>query len=114
MSNHWKKLVIGGTLISAGFVSMFEMLIMDQTVFKELDETDAAFVGYLAIYNKQYSKIEEYKQRKAIFQQSLEIIQNQNLLEQNYVLGLNPMSDWTDDEYDSMLGLIPSGKMPEQ
>jgi hypothetical protein len=52
MSNHWKKLVIGGTLISAGFVSMFEMLIMDQTVFKELDETDAAFVGYLAIYNK--------------------------------------------------------------
>jgi hypothetical protein len=52
MSSQWKKLVIGGTLISAGFVSMFEMLIMDQTVFKELDETDAAFVGYLAIYNK--------------------------------------------------------------
>ena len=48
----WKKVVIGGALLTAGFFIMFEMLIMDQTVLKNLDERDAAFVSYLTLYNK--------------------------------------------------------------
>lgn len=60
----WKKVVIGGALLTAGFFTMFEMLIMDETNLKGLDETDAAFVAYLTLYNKQYLSIDDYKFRK--------------------------------------------------
>lgn len=32
---------------------------------------------------------------------------------QTFVVGLNHMSDWTDEEYNNMLGLIPDGQLPE-
>ena len=63
----WKKAVIGGALIGAGFYQMFDMLMMDKGVFNALDDTDAAFVAYLTLFNKPYNTLEEYRLRKAFF-----------------------------------------------
>jgi hypothetical protein len=48
----WKRIVIGGTLLGAGFFTMFDYLIMDLNVRSKLDQNDAAFVSYLAVFNK--------------------------------------------------------------
>ena len=36
----WKKVVIGGALVTAGFYQMFDMLILDKKVMQSLDEKD--------------------------------------------------------------------------
>lgn len=63
----WKRVVIGGTLLGAGFFTMFDYLIMDLDVRSSLDQSDTGFVSYLAIFNKQYYTLEEYKKRKTLF-----------------------------------------------
>ena len=63
----WKRIVIGGGLLAAGSFEMFNMLIMNKEAFSTLDETDAAYVAYLTMYEKSYTRIEEYRARKANF-----------------------------------------------
>jgi hypothetical protein len=110
----FRKIALGGALIGAGAFTMFEYLIMDKTVFSELDDSDAAFIGYITMFSKNYLTLEEYKKRKAIFDMNVKLITNQSLLEQDYIMGLNPMSDWTMEEYFSTLGLIPDGQYPQE
>ena len=94
--------------------AMFDMLVLDETVLKGLDEKDAAFVAYLTLYNKQYLTLEDYRFRKRWFTQSVDVIGDRRWTTPNYVLGLNHMSDWSDEEYNNMLGLVPDGDFPEQ
>lgn len=85
---------------------MFEMLIMNGDNFSKLDEKDAAYVAYLTMYEKTYKTIDEYRAGKENFLASLDVIQNQDIGKQSYILGLNHMSDWSDYEYLSALGLF--------
>ena len=73
----WKKIVIGGALISVGFYKMYDMLILDKDTLGGLDEEDAAFVAYLTLFNKPYHTIEEYNYRKLQFTKTVKIINEQ-------------------------------------
>jgi hypothetical protein len=110
----FRKIALSGALIGAGCITMFEYLIMDKTVFSELDDSDAAFIGYITMFGKNYLTIEEYRKRKSIFDKNVQLIANQSLLSQDYILGLNHMSDWSMNEYFLSLGLLPEGQYPKE
>ena len=103
----WKKVVIGGALISAGFYKMFDMLLMDKAVYESLDESDAAFVAYLTLFNKPYETLQEYQYRKSYFKKTLKVIKDQELHGSSYILSLNHMADWSEEEYFQILGVVP-------
>jgi len=63
----FKKIMLGGALLAGGAVTMFEYLIMDSTVYSQLDDGDAAFIAYVTMYGKSYVTLEEYQRRKAYF-----------------------------------------------
>jgi len=110
----FKKMAMSAALIGAGAFTMFEYLILDKTVLSELDDSDAAFIGFITLYGKNYLTLAEYKQRKALFDKNIGIIAKQSLMDQDYILGLNHMSDWTTEEYFSTLGLLPEGQYPQE
>ena len=112
MGFNLKKVMLGGALLAGGSVLMFEYLILDKTIFSELDDSDAAFIAYVTMHGKNYKTLDEYQKRKGYFENSLNLIGNQSLLHQSYVMGLNHMSDWSTEEYYKVLGLIPEGKLP--
>ena len=56
----FKKLMLGGALLSGGSVLMFEYLIMDGTIYAQLDDTDAAFIAFITMYGKNYKTLDEY------------------------------------------------------
>lgn len=91
---------------------MFQYLILDDTIFRELDDTDAAFIAYVTMHGKNYKTIEEYTKRKGYFMNSINLVANQSLMHQSYVMGINHMSDWTTEEYYKILGVVPEGKYP--
>jgi hypothetical protein len=72
----FKKMALGGALVGAGAFTMFEYLILDKTVFSELDDSDAAFIGYITMFNKNYLTLDEYKKRKALFSKSVKLVTN--------------------------------------
>jgi hypothetical protein len=75
----FKKMMLGGALIAGGSFTMFEYLIMDNTIYQQLDDADSAFIAYITMYGKNYVTLEEYKKRKAHFTNSLSVISNQSL-----------------------------------
>jgi hypothetical protein len=75
----FKRWMLGGALIAGGSITMFEYLILDNTVYQQLDDTDSAFIAYITMYDKNYVTLEEYKKRKAYFQNSINLIGNQSL-----------------------------------
>ena len=62
-----KKVLLGGGLLAGGSVLMFEYLILDTTIYAELDDTDAAFIAYITMHGKNYKTLDEYKMRKGYF-----------------------------------------------
>ena len=55
-----KKIMLGTALLSGGSVLMFEYSIMDDTIYAELDDTDAAFIAYVTMHGKNYRTLDEY------------------------------------------------------
>lgn len=105
--------MIGGTLLTAGFVVMLKFLVQNEQVLQSLDETDASYVAYLTYHQKQYLTLEDYEFRKQQYAKSLQFIIEHNEENHDYYLGLNHMADWTDEEYNNMLGLqeeLPKAK----
>ena len=105
----FKKMALSATLIGTGAITMLQYLILDKTVFNELDESDIAYISYIALYGKNYYTLKEYQQRKAIFDSNVKLTSRPLPMDQSYELGLNNMSDWTMEEYFAILGLLPEG-----
>lgn len=59
---------------------------------------------YMATYGKSYSTEAEYSYRKAIFLQKKAFIDAQNQLESLATFGFNKFSDWSQEEYDKIVG----------
>jgi C1A family cysteine protease len=73
-------------------------------------DTELAFINYLAEHNKSYGTKEEYNFRLAIFADKVKVIQEhnaQNTGDSDHRLGLNHMADWSDMEYKKLLGYRP-------
>lgn len=61
---------------------------------------------FLAKYRKSYTSVNEYEFRKAIFEKSQKIIDEENAKGQSFTLAMNQFGDWTDEEYRSILGYM--------
>ena len=68
------------------------------------------FLNFAARFNKVYEEIEEYAVRFERFVHWHRIINEHNATNgENFILGHNQFSDWTDAEYKAILGYVKSG-----
>jgi KDEL-tailed cysteine endopeptidase len=72
-----------------------------------LSEIESAFLGYITEQGKSYSTVAEYEMRLRTFAVKHAYIQEHNKLGESYKLGHNKFSDWTDEEYSSILTYQP-------
>lgn len=88
---------------------LFSFLLLSLSVFfvqsvkwHQLDQYD--FEQYVAEHNKNYD-LNEYQQRKAIFDAKLiEIKKHNSDLSNTWKMGVNHMTDWSDSEFNKLLG----------
>ena len=71
-----------------------------------MDPNDYEFMRYVTKYNKFYETVEEFTRRMEIFVETKLTIAMLNNRNSSYRAGLNQFSDWTNEEYESMLGLL--------
>jgi cathepsin L len=70
---------------------------------------DYEFMRYVSEYGKTYGTKAEFEFRSALFKKELAHIEEQNASGENtHTLGVNHMTDWTDEEYNKLLGYKPS------
>jgi len=72
-----------------------------------LSEIESAFLGYITQYGKSYTNVAEYESRLRTFAMKHSFIQAENKVN-DYKLGHNKFSDWTQEEYESILTYVPS------
>ena len=72
----------------------------------ELMTTDEyEFMKYITEYGKHYETKAEYEYRLSIFKENVAHIEDHNSKdEETYVLGINAMTDWNEEEYNKLLG----------
>ena len=78
-----------------------------------LSEEFLAFVNFVAKYNKTYESVEEFDMRFEAFKRthaSIAEINESN--EHGHVAGHNKFSDWTEEEFKSIMGLKTPTEMP--
>ena len=77
-----------------------------------LTETEFAFLNYVTEFGKEYKTIEEYQMRLENFKTAqMEIIAHNESGEHTYTLGHNQFSDWSREEY---LSILTHREMPEE
>ena len=66
---------------------------------------DYEFMKYITEYGKHYGTKAEYQYRLSIFKENLAHIEDHNSKNgETHVLGINAMSDWSEEEYNKLLG----------
>ena len=71
-------------------------------------EMEAAFMSYISDFGKNYSSMNEFNLRFEQFVRNYSHIITHNAEDHQFSLGLNQFSDWTQEEYKSMLGSLPA------
>jgi hypothetical protein len=66
-------------------------------------ESESDFMSYITQFGKSYKTLDEYMLRFKHFARNHAYIIEHNLTEPSYYLGHNQFSDWTDEEYSSIL-----------
>jgi KDEL-tailed cysteine endopeptidase len=71
-------------------------------------EAESAFMAYITEFNKSYTSVAEFEHRFAQFARNRDIVIAHNALpDVSFLLGFNMMSDWTEEEYKSILTYQP-------
>jgi C1A family cysteine protease len=68
-----------------------------------MSEIESTFFAYITEYGKSYGTMAEFEQRLHNFAQKHSFIQAHNAEGHSYKLGLNKMSDWSEEEYKAIL-----------
>merc|ERR1711935_238366 len=69
------------------------------------DDMERTYLNYLSEHNKSYATVEEYKFRLAQFEKNVKKVNDHNALNADgEQLALNALADWTDEEYQKLLG----------
>lgn len=79
---------------------------------ERLEADEAAYIKYLTEFSKSYVTKEEYKFRLAEFKKSLKKVAEHDEAATGHSVGLNQFSDFTDDEYRTLLGLKIPANVP--
>ena len=69
------------------------------------DSLDSAFMSYAANFGKHYPSTEEYNFRLGLWRKSVAEVDAHNAQGKSYYMRLNQFSDWTDEEFDKVLGM---------
>jgi len=68
------------------------------------EDNDLHFANYMTRFNRNYQSESEYNFRKSIFDKNLAKINAHNAKGLSWTNGVNEFTDWTDEEYKTMLG----------
>jgi len=78
-------------------------------LFASSDPIEQEYLTYISKHGKSYATKEEYQFRLEQFRTNFAIVEKHNSENaDDHVLGLNHMSDWTNDEYKQLLGFKKS------
>lgn len=91
---------VAPVLIALGVISL-AMVGYFQT---STEQVDAHFVSFMTQYEKNYMSEDEFNMRREIFNSNVEFINKHNAEGKSFTLGVNKFSDWTDEEYRTLLG----------
>ena len=77
-------------------------------VASALNTTELKYMNYLAQFGKNMASLEEFNLRQSFFAAVDQFIEEHNAEGHNYTVGHNQFSDWSHDEYRSLLGYKPA------
>lgn len=69
-----------------------------------INQAELKFIQYCAQFGKQLKDVAMFGERFANFQRAEAYIQEHNASQSSYTVGHNHLSDWSEDEYASLLG----------
>ncbi len=87
-----------------------------------LDSNDVAFQSFINEHGRNLASMEEYNFRKGVFLSTLKKVEEHNAKGLSWTLAINKFADWTDEEYNQLLGLkrmknansaLPTIKLPK-
>ena len=78
-----------------------------------LTTSELSYMNHLAKFGRQIVDAEEFEMRHANFKRMDDLIRESNAVEKNFTLGHNHLSDWTREEYGSLLGLRHANETAE-
>ncbi len=89
--------------ISISLISLLALCFIPYKVYSEnsqgfLNKEDVQFLEFCQTYSKSYFNTTEYEKRKLIFTQTLKFIEQTNESENGFELGVNFLSDMTEEE----------------
>jgi len=86
--------------------SFFALALAGVVASKTITAQDFEFMKYITSFNKRYETREEFDMRKELFKQAAVEIVEHNMGNNTSTMGHNQFSDWTDEEYNGMMGFL--------
>ena len=71
-----------------------------------MEMADYEFMKYITVYNKRYATKEEFDFRLDLFKQAQKEIEEHNAKNGTSTMGHNIYSDWTEEEFNGILGFL--------
>ena len=71
-----------------------------------IEDIDMEFMKYVAQFNKRYGTLEEFIFRNDLYRKAAQEIEEFNARETGSTMGHNEFSDWTDEEYEKLMGFL--------
>jgi hypothetical protein len=68
-------------------------------------ENDLMFTQFISEHGRNFASESEYNMRRSIFNEQLMKVEKHNAKGLSWTVGINQFSDWTDAEYNRLLGL---------
>jgi len=93
--------------------SFFALAFAGVASAAQMDHLDYKFMKFLSAYNKRYATVEEFEFRRDLFKAAEQEILEHNASGATSTMGHNQFSDWTADEFQTILGfraLAPLGE----
>ena len=98
------SLAVVGVVATAALVALSSSSGSADATFLQLDESEFKFAQYIAKFGKNYQTSEEFQLRKQEFLRNLAAMREAVDENSTFTLGENQFTDWTQEEYRSILG----------
>lgn len=98
------SLAVVGVVATAALVALSSSSAQADSTFLQLDESEFRFAQFIAKFKKNYQTSEEFQLRKEQFLRNLKAMKEAVDENSTFTLAENQFSDWTQEEYRSILG----------
>src|SRR5688572_9730227 len=99
---------IAGTVCSFAIFALFNDISPSATSFLQTSSRETEFMSFISKYGRSFGTKEEYHFRLNVFLENLKKIDAHNELGSTSTVAVNHFADWTDDEYNKLLGYKPA------